>query len=306
MSNPDIDSENEPGELNIQPEYMEEMSDLDIDSENEPSDWYRESDTSDDLPHPNVSKQALYQDENKLPVLLKQSHFEEGLVYTLTLKSKSCQPMLVMVIHHGKKTFLCRTFFIKGSRKKTYHLGAKDKKVSYEEVLRLAPRRELIQKIDPTNVRMGDVIRFRYGVDEHYVTALVLQRTSRTIKARVECGKARGKFRTYEQYEMVSCTEIFGSSVLQDLYKQTKNASWDNADETRTADFPTYRPKLSADFRVPLEEPYKRKWHVMKILGEGADLLCERTNSRAKRVLSRSTSEAHKNRWKDLMNGPRL
>ena len=44
----------------------------------------------------------------------------------------------------------------------------------------------------------------------------------------------------------------------------------------------------------------------MKILGEGADLLCERTNCRATRVLSRSTSEAYKNRWKDLVNGPRL
>jgi len=44
----------------------------------------------------------------------------------------------------------------------------------------------------------------------------------------------------------------------------------------------------------------------MKILGEGADLLCKRTNERANRVLSRSTSEAHKSRWKDLMNGPRL
>ena len=37
----------------LQPEYKEEMSDLDIDSENEPSDWYRESDTSDDPPDPN-------------------------------------------------------------------------------------------------------------------------------------------------------------------------------------------------------------------------------------------------------------
>ena len=45
---------------------------------------------------------------------------------------------------------------------------------------------------------------------------------------------------------------------------------------------------------------------MMKILGEGADLLCKRTNARANRVLSRSTSEAHKSRWKDLMNGPRL
>ena len=285
---------------------VDEMSDLDVDTENEPSDWYRESDTSDDLPDPNISKQALYQDENKLPVLLKQSHFEEGLVYTMTLKSKSCEPMLVMVILNGRKTFLYRTFFVKGSKKKTYHVGAKDEKGSYEEVWRLAPRRELIQKIEPGNVRMGDVVRFRYGVNDEYITALVMKRTARTIKAKVECGKARGKCQTYDQYEMVSCTEIFGSSVLQELYKQAKKASWNNADESKTANFPTYRPKLSADFRVPPEEPYKRKWHVMKILGEGAELLCKRTNERANRVLSRSTSEAHKSRWKDLKNGPRL
>ena len=117
----------------------------------------------------------------------------------------------------------------------------------------MAPRGELIQKIDPTNVPMGDVIKFRYGVDEHFITALVMQLTSGTIKGRVECEKARGKCRTYEQYGMLSCTEIFGSSMFQDLYKQTKNASWDNADKTKTADLPTYTPKLSADFRVPLE-----------------------------------------------------
>ena len=41
---------------------MDEMSDPDVDSENEPSDWYRDSDTSDDLPDPNISQQALYQE----------------------------------------------------------------------------------------------------------------------------------------------------------------------------------------------------------------------------------------------------
>ena len=44
----------------------------------------------------------------------------------------------------------------------------------------------------------------------------------------------------------------------------------------------------------------------MQILGEGAELLCNCTNARAKRILSRSSSDAYKRRWKDLTNGPRL
>ena len=44
----------------------------------------------------------------------------------------------------------------------------------------------------------------------------------------------------------------------------------------------------------------------MKILGDGAQLLCKRTNKRAHRLLSKSTSDAHKNRWQDLTIGGRL
>ena len=38
---------------------MDEMSDPDVDSENEPGDWYRESDTSDDLPYPNITRMKI-------------------------------------------------------------------------------------------------------------------------------------------------------------------------------------------------------------------------------------------------------
>ena len=44
----------------------------------------------------------------------------------------------------------------------------------------------------------------------------------------------------------------------------------------------------------------------MRILGSAAKLLCDRTNSRAKRRLSRSSSDAYKTRWKDLTLGGRL
>ena len=41
--------------------------------------WYSESDTSENLPDPNESKDPLYQEENKLPTLTK-NHFCEGIV----------------------------------------------------------------------------------------------------------------------------------------------------------------------------------------------------------------------------------
>ena len=61
----------------------------DYDSEHESTDqedWYNASDTSEDIPDPNLSKEALYQAPNMLPAPLQKSHFEEGLIYTMTLK----------------------------------------------------------------------------------------------------------------------------------------------------------------------------------------------------------------------------
>ena len=44
-------------------------------------------------------------------------------------------------------------------------------------------------------------------------------------------------------------------------------------------------------------------WHVFKILGNGVKLMIDNTNERAKRRLSRSKSEAYKNRWIDMTEG---
>ena len=55
---------------------------------------------------------------------------------------------------------------------------------------------------------------------------------------------------------------------------------------------------------VPADVKYKRKWYVMKILGKGEKLLCERTNERAKRSLKRCRNEEYKKRWVNLDPGP--
>ena len=43
------------------------------------SDWYNESDTSDDIPDPSNCNSRLFQDINSLPVELKKKHFQEGI-----------------------------------------------------------------------------------------------------------------------------------------------------------------------------------------------------------------------------------
>ena len=42
-------------------------------------------------------------------------------------------------------------------------------------------------------------------------------------------------------------------------------------------------------------------WHVFKILGNGVKLMIDKTNKRGR--LSRSKSEAYKNRWIDMTEG---
>ena len=44
----------------------------------------------------------------------------------------------------------------------------------------------------------------------------------------------------------------------------------------------------------------------MKLLGSGAELLCKRTNARAKHRLKRVSSEGYLDRWIDLKPGGRL
>ena len=257
-------------------------------------DWYHESDTSENIPDPNCSEDPLYQDVNKLPVGLRKGHFEEGLLYSMTLDQGRENTMLVMIVEVKENTFIYRNFFCRGSKRKTFHEGAKDQEIKFSQVWRLAPRRELIQKRHPDDMRVGQTIRFYYGVNSSPTTALITAILSRTIKGKVECGKERGKIMDFEKFDITGSNEVFGSSILQELLKEVKDAKWIDASKIKTPERAPGKPKLHENFRVPQDEQHKRKWHMLKILGEGAGLLCNRTNARAQRNLSRSSSRRYK------------
>ena len=87
-----------------------EMSDYSSSSEHssQSSDWYdsEEYDTGDEVPNPQDRKESLYQDVNKLPELLKKEHFQEGLLYLITLDDRKDVPSLGMIMETFTDTFL--------------------------------------------------------------------------------------------------------------------------------------------------------------------------------------------------------
>ena len=273
----------------------------DYDSEHESTDqedWYNASDTSEDIPDPNLSKEALYQAPNKLPAPLQKSHFEEGLIYTMTLKGKQGS-MLVFINDVTEELFSYQIFFVQGSSRQTFHQTGKEKISNYNDVARLAPRTELVRDCTPGKASIGHTLRFEYGMSSSHVTICVTGFASRTVVGTLLCGTHRGNSKTFDIYEMVNCTEVFGSSTLHDLYTKVKEATWTSAPKSRTRRGIDRKPKLNPEFCVGRNEKYKRVWHILKIFGEGVDLLCTRTNERAKRTLRRR-SNAYKKRWQDM------
>ena len=125
-------------------EMDDDFPDL-YEGEVENNDWYNESDTSDDFPDPNLDKLPLFQEENKLPVPILKKHFEEGLMYAMTLDNNHKVTMLVMIIEKRQNDFVYRVFFARSSKRKTYHQGADDSKCLYSKVWRLAPRGEFVR-----------------------------------------------------------------------------------------------------------------------------------------------------------------
>ena len=97
------------------------------------SDWYHDSDTSADIPDPNLENKNLYQDVDNLPESLDRKHFVEGLLYTMTLDGNRGTTMLIMVIEKKERDFVYRVFF-SSSKRKTFHDGAADKTELYSEV----------------------------------------------------------------------------------------------------------------------------------------------------------------------------
>ena len=132
-------SENEP--IMSLADYSEEERKSDLEdnfeeeeTESEPEDWYNDSDTSENIPDPDDSEESLFQDINKLPIPISPNHFVEGLLYCLTMKNKKSQTSLGMIIEKKENTFIFRTFFVRGSKRKTFHEGAKDKEYRHEDV----------------------------------------------------------------------------------------------------------------------------------------------------------------------------
>jgi len=101
----------------------------------EEDDWYNSSDTSDEIPNPNENEDPLYQDINTLPVPLRPEHFQEGLIYAMTVKEKlNHNTLLVMIIHAKRRSFVYRLFFARGSARKTYHQGLIDTEIKFSDV----------------------------------------------------------------------------------------------------------------------------------------------------------------------------
>ena len=91
-------------------------------------------------------------------------------------------------------------------------------------IWRLAPRRELDEKCNPSDATTGQMLRFEYGMSSTTTTITVIHRRSREIEGQVICGADRGKDVIYNTVEMLHCTDVFGSSMFYDLLSQVKDA----------------------------------------------------------------------------------
>ena len=263
-------------------------------------DWYNESDTDVDVPDPNMENEPLYQDVDCMPVPLRPSHFEVGLLYTMTLEQKRYNPMLVWIVEAKERSFSYQCYFNLVSKAKSWHETGKNNTCTYSGVWRLAPRRELVRTCDPGKAYIGQTLRFTYGMTTSPVVITVMRFTARVLKGIVVCGPRRGNQDSWNIFEIIGCTEVFGSTLLHNLLTKAKEAKWSSGGKTKTRPISERKPRLSQEFHVPANEDTKRVWHLLKIIGEeGVELLIHRTNKRAERRLSRR-SNAYSKRWKNL------
>ena len=107
-----------------------------------------------------MSVEALYQDENCLPEPLQPHHFREGLLYTMTKHANRRNSILVLIIEAKEDTFACNCYFQQTSSANTSHQTGKVTECSYDDIWRLAPRRELIHPHQPDNSSPGQMHRF--------------------------------------------------------------------------------------------------------------------------------------------------
>ena len=104
-----------------------------------------------------------------------------------------------------------------GKVRKTYHQGAKDKSYRYDEIWRLAPRRELMLSRSVKDIRRGQTISFDY--DSGRVTARVISTKASSVKGIILCGSERGTIKDFETFELLNVVELFASSLLYDLHE---------------------------------------------------------------------------------------
>ena len=103
-------------------------------------------------------------------------------------------------------------------------------------------RRELMAKCDLKTTHPGQTLRFEY--ETGFVTATVLYSTSTTVKATIDCGTERGICTEFLKIEMVNCTELFGSSVLHNLYENIGDCEWTKSPKSHSSNFPVNKPSL--------------------------------------------------------------
>ena len=74
-------------------------SDNEPDYKFEEEDWFHcDSDTGDDIRDPNDNPDSLFQDVDKLPEPLKKKHFEEDLVYAMTMEHNNKNLILIILV----------------------------------------------------------------------------------------------------------------------------------------------------------------------------------------------------------------
>ena len=110
-------------------------------------DWYHSSDTSDDIPDPNMSADPLFQDQDLLPEPLQRDHFKEGLIYTMTKHIDRKNALLVLIIEAKLRTFSYQCFFQQRSSSSTYHKTGKETKCAYKDIWRLELRNAILMML---------------------------------------------------------------------------------------------------------------------------------------------------------------
>ena len=90
--------------------------------------------------------------------------------------------------------------------------------------------------------------------------------------------------RAHVRKDWVNNQELFAYTCLRDLYSAMEKANWEVASNSKIKSIVRSKPSLRKDFTYQPNEKFKRKFHVLQILGECANILCKKTTVRGKRA----------------------